>query len=191
MPKENDKGAMLTTQDVFELSAHLMMNMPEPDAEGVFDDEELETWENELRFVCSSVADKVMVFRMLADRVANEANFVRSQEEVLIARRKILQRKRDRLVARMRDLLFAAEQMTGEAKVTTSDSSWVGIRRTVKKVVRVPDGLELPDHFTRIKRAPDKTALMECHRETPGLLPEGVTVEDSHSESVMWPGKVK
>ena len=193
MTKENDKGSSLTTQDVLELSAHLLINMPEPDGDGVFDDAELETWENEMRFVCSSLADKLHVFRMLADRVATEAAFVRSQEDALSSRRKILEQKRERLIGRMRDLLYTHEKLTGKPKVKTSDSSWVSIRRAVKKVVRVATGCEedLPDHFVRGKRTADKAALMQCYADTPDLLPAGVTVEDSHSEAVMWPKKVK
>ena len=193
MPKENDKGPSLTTQDVLELSAHLLINMPEPDGDGVFDDEELETWENEMRFVCSSLSDKVLVFRMLADRVANEAAFVRSQEDALSSRRGILEHKRERMLTRLRDLLYTHEKLTGKSKVETSDSSWVSIRRAVKKVVRIATGCEdgLPDHFVRVKRTADKVALMQCYADTPDLLPTGVTVEDSHSEAVMWPKKVK
>ena len=191
MSKENGKAGALTTQDVIELSASLMSCMPEPDSDGVFDDEELDAWESQMRFVCSSAADKLMLFRMIADRLANEASFVRSQEDVLVSRRKGVERKRLGVIERMKSLLVATEHMTGTPKVVTSDSSWVGIRRTVKKVVRVPEGLELPEHFLRVKSAPDKSALMDCYKETPGLLPEGVTVEESHSESVMWPGKVK
>jgi hypothetical protein len=193
MPKENGKEPSLTTQDVLELSAHLLINMPEPDGDGVFDDAELETWENEMRFVCSSLSDKVLLFRMLADRVANEAAFVLSQEDALSSRRSILEQKRDRLISRLRDLLYTHEKLTGKPKVETSDHSWVGIRRAVKKVVRIATGCEdgLPDHFVRVKRTADRAALMQCYTDTPDLLPTGVTVEDSHSEAVMWPKKVK
>ena len=191
MTKENDKGKRLTTNEVIELSAHLMLSMPEPDSDGVFDDEELESWEAGLRFVCSSLADKALAYRVLADRLANEAAFVRNNEDALKGRRRILENKRERLVSRLRDLLVTQERLTGESKVGTPDESWVSIRRSGRKVVRVSSYAELPDHFVRIERTADRVALMQCYADTPDLLPEGVTVEDSHSEVVMWPGKVK
>lgn len=187
-------GAALTVADVIDLSMAIMDDHPEPDADGVFDDAALAEWEEELKFVCSSIADKVHVLRAVADRLATEANFVRSQENVLVARRKTLASKRERVIDRMRELLIAAEQLEGKPKVKTGDSSWVSIRRVSNKVVQVAEGYvdKLPSFFVRVRKDPDKAALMKLYQDTgEDFLPEGVTVEESHSEAVMWPGKVK
>tara|TARA_R110000824_G_scaffold144673_1_gene312667 strand:- start:47 stop:610 length:564 start_codon:yes stop_codon:yes gene_type:complete len=183
----------VTTDDIIEAVTSLMQEVPAPDDEGVFDDDELEEWDGRMESVFSNMRDSAHTYRMLADRLAVEANFVRSQEHLLASRRKGLENKRAFAVSRLKALLEAQEKLTGDARVETVDKSWVNIRRSSREVVLVADGaeLKLPEHFVRETITANKTALMNCHKDTPELLPDGVTVEKQHSEVVMWPGKVK
>ena len=188
---DTSRDAKMTSKDVMEMAAHLMFNMPEPDADGVLDDDELELWESELKHVCTSISDKVHVMTCVADRLAAEAAFIRGQEQGLAKLRKVALNKRDRVVARARHWLETVEGMTGDAKVKTSAGT-VKLQRSKREVVRVADGATLPDSMCRIKRDPDLKALMQLYKDTGAeLLPDGVTVEESHSEAVMWSGKVK
>ena len=184
-------AAKMTTKDVVEMAAHLMMNMPGPDELGVFDDEELELWEEEFKHVCTSISDKVHVLTCVADRLAAEADFVKRQEVGLASLRKTALSKRERVIDRAKHWLATVEGMTGHAKVKTSAGP-VKLQRSSRSVVRVADGAELPDSMCRIKRAPDLGKLMQVYKDTGAdMLPTGVTIEESHSEAVMWPGKVK
>lgn len=184
---------MTTADDIIEAATHLMHSMPQPDGDGVFDEQAIEEWEQQLENVFSNMRETAHVYRTLADKLMHESHFVASQEELLRSRRKMLGKKREFVIARLRAVLEAQEALTGKPKIETVDKSWVGIRRSARKVVHVAEGViaGLPSHFTKQTVTPDKVALMNCYKDTPQLLPDGVRVEESHSEAVMWPGKIK
>lgn len=116
-------------------------------------------------------------------KIANTARFLREEDAEIAAMKQVIANIMSRLDAKKRryeylqDLCLSAIQALGE-KVEEPDIR-VSTRRS--DVVRIEDGVELPEEYLTIKTtvSPNKLAL-KAYLKTGGVVP-GVSLEDSYT----------
>lgn len=151
---------------------------------GFDDDAGFDAWNLQLQGWLAKASDKFVACRVIIERAAAEAAFLKDQAKQLAERGKRFGAVEDRVKGLVKELLTAQVQTTGQNKIETADGSTVTLVETTQIDVDIADVNLLPTRFVRTVVEPDLNAIKAAYKrgeETPGAV-----CNERKTTSIRW-----